>query len=100
MIAEEAPLGKITTLGVVSSPPIRDGHPPGKTTLPDQPVHELKLVGNVVGPMRQLVGLGKVEGPVHARGGRQRFSQPETARSILIVQRKWRTPRPRTTNAE
>src|SRR5208282_1288550 len=100
MIAEEAPLGKITTRGQLGGLTIDKSHPGRQTPLADQPAHELELVSDVIGSQGQLVYLGESKSTVDPGQIGQSLGEEETSDLFLVVQRKRRTPRPRPANAK
>src|SRR5271165_604243 len=100
MIAEEAPLSKITTRGLLGGLTIKESHPGHQTPLADQPAHELELVSDVIGSQRQLVALGESKGTVDSGKIGQGLGEEETGDLSLVVQREWGTPRPRLSNAQ
>src|SRR5271166_3505385 len=99
MIAEEAPLGKITTRGLLGGLTIKESHPGHQTPLTDQPAHELELVSDVIGAQGQLVILGESKSTVDPGQISQRLGEKETTDLFLVVQRERRTPPPRFSNA-
>src|SRR5208337_2331168 len=100
MIAEEAPLGKITTRGQLGGLTIDKSHPGRQTPLADQPAHELELVSDVIGSQGKLVALGESKSTVDPGQIGQSLGEEETSDLFLVVQRERRTPRPRLSNAQ
>src|SRR5271157_2533193 len=100
MIAEEAPLGKITTRGLLGGLTIKESHPGHQTPLADQPAHELEPVSDVIGSQGQLVALGESKSTVDPGQIGQRLGEEETSDLFLMVQCERRTPWPRPADAQ